>query len=202
MSHRSVRWPVEPAIVAAALLLFPAGCDAPSSARAPAAAAQPAAETQPSLAVDRRSARSRYGELTVSGERGAPRLALDGRPILDGEAHTVDLLTLEAAQQIGAADVFLVQGTSGAACPATFFVVEISGPGKAKVTKPFGNCSDLATTRVEGGRWVIGMPTAQGGEARFIYAKGEVMESTETGALETAPAGRLTLAELKGAWLD
>jgi hypothetical protein len=128
---------------------------------------------------------TRFGSLTVNDE-GV--LLFKGTPVKPA-IQANNSLDLSKAYQIGNSDVVLVTDNGGTACPATLYFVTLTKSG-AKVTHPFGTCSELVETKRTGDSISVSMPgfvgpfesrRAQNRAARerhvFIYRAGIVTEN-------------------------
>ena len=95
---------------------------------------------------------SRYGALVPAGDA----LLLNGKPVLSESTLELAIaqFDVESVVQRGSADAFLVAGrTDGRACPAHWFVVEVSARGH-NVSDVFGGCGSEGRARL-GGRDMI-----------------------------------------------
>jgi hypothetical protein len=137
------------------------------------------------LAQEENNATTRFGALTVSG---AGVLLFKSAPV-QPTIEANNSLDLSEPYQIGAADVVLVTDNGGTACPATYYFVTLT-KGGAKVSHPFGTCSDLIKVKQTGSSISVSMPgflgpfeskRAQSRAARerhvFIYHAGVVTEN-------------------------
>jgi hypothetical protein len=136
------------------------------------------------LAQETNTIATRFGALTVNGE-GV--LLFKGTPVQPA-IQANNSLDLGKPFQIGSSDVVLVTDNGGTACPATLYFVTLTKSG-AKVTHPFGTCSELIETKRTGDSILVSMPgfvgpfqskRAQNKAARenhvFIYRAGVVTE--------------------------
>ena len=83
--------------------------------------------------------KTRYGVLSVREEGNV--LLFKGKPVtpvIDGNAS----LSIVASYELGKNDVFLLQDTGGASCPALYRFVTINAAG-LRTTPEFGTCSDI-----------------------------------------------------------
>lgn len=128
---------------------------------------------------------TRFGALTVNGD-GV--LLFKGTPV-QPSIQANNSLDLGKPFQIGTSDVVLVTDNGGTACPATLYFVTVTKSG-ARVTHPFGTCSELIETKRTGDTVAVSMPgfagpfeskRVQARAARethvFVYRAGVVTEN-------------------------
>src|SRR2546421_8583595 len=137
------------------------------------------------LAQETDSITTRFGALKVSD---AGVLLFKDSPV-QPTIEANNSLDLSEPYQVGASDVVLVTDNGGTACPALYYFVTVTKSG-AKVTPPFGTCSDLIKIKRNGDSISVSMPgyrgpteskRAQLRAARerhvFIYHAGAVTEN-------------------------
>lgn len=153
------------------------GCSSPDS-RAPRLGNGPVVTSDD-------TAESRFGRLLVTRveDPAADRtsdLRFDGSILQFGEGRFAPAtFSVVRAFEFGSSDLFLVRGDTGAAtCPLVWLIVEASGRG-AKVTDPFGTCSDLIQAEPRAGKLAVTLYEGpRDGRvdqtATFIYENGTV----------------------------
>lgn len=83
--------------------------------------------------------KTRYGVLSVREEGNA--LLFKGKPVIPAIEGNSSL-SIVASYELGKNDVFLLQNTGGASCPALYRFVTINAAG-LRATPEFGTCSDI-----------------------------------------------------------
>lgn len=139
------------------------------------------AASGPAMAAD---LQTRYGILTIDD---ANLLFFQGRPV-SPRVEGNSFLSFEKRFEFPNTDLVLVQDTGGTACPAQYYVINVSNRG-ARASRPFGTCSDLIYVSRTAEGLTVSMPGFMGpfeprrsgqqaARKRYIYTytKGAVVE--------------------------
>jgi hypothetical protein len=129
-----------------------------------------------------------HGKLTADWDQntGITKLRLSGKDILQHEDAPMFISPRIAGN--GKEFVLAFKATGGFSCGGEFVVVEIAEP--IVLSKPFGNCNDRYSARVEGNSLVITMPSYI--PHPELLTKSEIAKRKKTFSIYTWANGKLT----------
>lgn len=130
---------------------------------------------------------------------GSPPIVVIGDKVVLRPPEITAYLNVEGIYEgVDSTYVLVSEGTGGAACPASFAIIELQGP-KTTVSQEFGTCSDIAKAEAKGDSLVVTIPKFDGtGEEITTFRKGrlttvEKIDSQDGEGPVRAPGGNLAL---------